>query len=358
MRRVPGMATATLLLILVLILSACGASTSAPPATREPVASSSNSSARAFTVGLVPDTGGVNDTSFNHLALVGIQMAHATYGVTYSYVATKSASDYMPTITHFAQAHTGLTIAVGTLMAHAVYQVAKRFPKDKFALVDGSPETAKGASVSLPNVANLYFKEQESGYLVGVIAGLMEKDKVGKATHGIIGVMGGKLLPSVNRYIAGYVAGAKSVDPGIKVLLGYSQNFADRAKGKSIGLAQANHGADIFFAPAGLSGLGYLAAAQQKGMYGIGVDANQGHLGRYIITSAIKKVNVAVEDTIVAAKDGKFTPGDHRYDLHNGATGFAPPASIVPKAIVDQTKADQQKIANGSIVPPTTIPPL
>jgi basic membrane protein A len=353
MRRSGAAVSVVSVVILAFILSACGGTSSASP-----TATSPSSSGGGFTVGLVPDTGGINDKSFNHLALLGVETAHSRYGIKYSYITANSASDYIPNITHFAQANSGLTIAVGTLMANAVYQVAKQFPKDKFALIDGSPVNAKGVVVNLPNVANLYFKEQQSGYLVGVIAGLMEKDKVGKATHGVIGVMGGQSLPAVNRYIAGYVAGAKAVDPGIKILLSYSQSFTDEGKGKSIGLAQANQNADILFQVASMSGLGYLAAAQQKGIYGIGVDADQGYLGPYIITSAIKKVNVAVEDTIVAAKNGTFRAGDHRYDLSSGATGFAPPAPIVPKSIVDQAKADEKKIANGTIVPPTTIPQL
>jgi basic membrane protein A len=242
-------------------------------------------------------------------------------------------------------------------MANAIYQVAKQFPKQKFAIIDSAPADAKGNTANLPNVANLFFKEQESGYLVGVIAGLMEKNKVGKATHNTIGTMGGISIPPVNRYIAGYVAGAQKVDPGIKILVGYSQSFTDQAKAKNIGLAQIGQGADILFQVAGASGLGYLAAAQEKAVYGIGADADQGYLGSHIITSALKRVDVAVRDTIHDAKTGRFKAGDHIFGLSNNGTGFAKPAAVVPQSIVSQADAYEKKIAGGQIVPPTTIPP-
>jgi basic membrane protein A and related proteins len=310
----------------------------------------------AFTFGLVTDVGGINDRSFNHLAYLGLQQAEVQYHVRASYIQSTNQNDYVPNLTHFARAGADLTIGVGFLMESAIYTVATQYPNRKFALIDGAPTDAKGNTVNLPNVANLFFREQQSGYLVGVIAGLMEKQHVGRATHNTIGFMGGVSIPPVNRYIAGYVAGARHVDPGVKILRGYSQSFTDETKGKAIGLQQISLGADILFQVAGSSGLGYLAAAQEKGVYGIGVDSDQGFLGSYIITSALKKVDAAVRLTVFATLHHHFRSGDHQFDLSNGSTGFAPVSKAVPASIAAQANIYSRLIASGKIVPPTNIP--
>jgi basic membrane protein A and related proteins len=335
-------------------LCLCLASLVTPAAARG--LSSHHQDASNFRVGVVLDVGGVNDKSFNHLAFLGLSEGEALYHVKGYYVVSHSQADYVPNLTHFAQLHYNLVIAVGFLMAGAIYTVAKAFPNTKFAIVDSAPANAAGNTANLPNVANLFFKEQESGYLVGVIAGLMEKGKVGKAKHNVIGYMGGLSIPPVNRYIAGYIRGAKKVDPGIKILSGYSQSFTDQGKGKEVGLAQIGQGADILFQVAGGSGLGYLAAAQQQGRYGIGVDADQGYLGKYVITSALKKVDVAVSLTIGDTFKHKFRGGDHEFTLKNNCTGFAPVSGSVPASIVAQARVYLKKIKSGQITPSPNIP--
>ena len=317
----------------------------------------SHQHAKPFSVGIVLDVGGINDKSFNHLAYVGLQYSKAHYHISGSYVVSKSQQDYVPFLTAYARQHKDLIIANGFLMQSAVYTVAKQFPTQKFAMVDGSPlnPTTK-KNENLPNVANLFFKEQESGYLVGVMAGLMEKQKVGSATHGTIGYMGGIPVPAVIHYEAGYVAGAKKVDPSIKVLGGYSQSFTDQTKANTIGASQISQGADVLFAVAGQSGLGYLRAAQEKNLYGIGFDADQADLGSYILSSAIKKVDVAVELTIRRAMTGHFKAGDTRFSLQNGSTGYGKVSSTVPASIVAQMKKYAKQIKAGTIVPPSTLP--
>ncbi|MBV9278916.1 MAG: BMP family ABC transporter substrate-binding protein [Chloroflexi bacterium] len=352
MRKVSFVAVALSSLVLSLALSTRG-SWSASSTSGGHVAA-----AASFTVGLVTDIGGLNDKSFNADAYNGLRMAEAAFpGVKGNVIESKNPSDYIPNLTSFARKGTGLTIGVGFLMANAIYQVAKEYPKQKFALIDGAPADAKGNTRNLSNVANLFFKEQESGYLVGAIAGLMEKDKVGKAVHNTIGCMGGLPIPPVNRYIAGYYAGARHVNPGIKIVRGYSQSFVNQQAGKSIGLAQIDTShADILFQVAGASGLGYLAAAQQRGVYGIGADADQGYLGKYIIASAIKRVEIAVRDTIRATQTGAFKGGDHLFSLKNDGTGFVATGGTVPSKIVSQVHALERQIASGKIVPPATPP--
>lgn len=311
--------------------------------------------AARFKVGVVLDVGGVNDKSFNHLAYIGMRSAVSKYGISGSYLPSNSQADYIPNLTHYAQLHPNLIIATGVLMSGAIYTVAKQYPNQKFAIIDGFPTDAKGNQVNLKNVANLLFHEQEAGYLAGVIAGLMEKDHIGKARHNVIGAMGGIPVPAVVRYIAGYVAGARKVDPSIKVRIGYSQSFVDQGKGNTVGRTQIASGADILFAVAGGSGIGYLAAAQQAGVYGIGVDADQGYLGKYIITSAVKHVETAVFNEITDTKNGHFRSGNHLFTAKNGGVDFGKPSSIVPASIVAQADRYRALLRNGTIVPPVTI---
>ncbi len=310
-----------------------------------------------FKVGLVTDVGGLNDKSFNHLAYLGLQRAQCQLGATVDVIQSTEQSQYVPNLTTFAQKGDNLVIAVGFLMANAVYTVATQYPNIKFAAIDTAPADAKGNPVNLPNVANLFFHEQESGYLVGYMAGLMEKGKVGAATSNTISYMGGLAIPPVDRYIAGYIAGAKAADPSITIIGGYSQSFTDQTIGKSIGLNHISRGSTILFQVAGASGLGYLQAAVDKGVYGIGVDADQNYVApATIITSAIKKVDVAVFLTIQATMNNQFKGGDNEFTLQNDATGFAPPNNAVPADIVAQVTQVAAQIKSGAIVPPTTIP--
>ncbi|MGH2409158.1 MAG: BMP family lipoprotein, partial [Chloroflexota bacterium] len=311
---------------------------------------------KKFTIGIVLDVGGVNDKSFNHLAYVGLQKAEAKYSyVKGTYISTQEQSQYVPNITHYA-GKVNLVIATGALMSQAIYQVARQYPHQHFAIIDGAPADANFVTHNLPNVENLLFHEQESGFLAGIVAGLMEKNHVGKAKHNVIGYMGGLPVPAVIRYEAGYIAGARKVDPSIRVCGSYSQSFTDQTKGNAIGRTQISKGADILFAVAGASGLGYLAAAQQEGRYGIGVDADQGYLGKYVITSAIKRVDKAVLQAVTATLHGKFRGGNHFYTIHNGGTGIGRISPIVPKYIGRIAKIYEKKMKAGKIHPATKIP--
>lgn len=309
-------------------------------------------------VGLVLDVGGRDDKSFNQLAYQGAVDAQKKYGIQFNYVQSPTISDqvYYNELANFARKGYNLVIGVGFLMAKAMLKAAQTFPHEHFALIDSAPNDAKGNVVNMANVANIFFHEQESGYLVGYMAGLMEKGKVGKATHNVIGAMGGVSIPPVNRYIAGYIQGARVADPGIKILLGYSQSFTDEGVALNIGNGQIAQGCDILFAVAGSSGLGYLKAAQQKGVYGIGVDADQAYLGPYMMTSAVKKVDQAVLITVGKLIAGTFKGGDNEFSLKNNATGYGKVGAMVPASIKAQVAAQAKLIASGKIVPTTVIP--
>ena len=303
-------------------------------------------------VGLVTDVGGLNDKSFNALANQGRLDAQSQLGVQTSVIESKKQEDYVPNLTTFAQQNYDLVIAVGFLMTNAAWTVAKQFPNIKFAIIDGAPANAKGDTENLPNVANLFFKEQEAGYLVGVIAATMAKNKVGKATHNTVCSMGGIPIPPVDRYIAGYQDAVKTVSPTTTILNGYSNDFVDQAKGKEVGLNHISKNCDILFQVAGGSGLGYIAAAKEKGVYAIGVDADQKDAAPgTVITSALKRVNKAVFDTAKAVKDGKFAAGDNFFSAANDGVGYGTLDAAVPndaKAAADQALAD---IKSGKIKP-------
>jgi len=307
--------------------------------------------AATLKIGLVTDIGGLNDRSFNHLAYLGLQRAKAKLNVQTRVLTSSQNSDYIPNLASLAQQNYDLVIGVGFLMSDAVNTVAKRFPNTKFAIID----FPQGALPDKPtNVRGLLFREQEAGYLVGYLAGLMEKARKGAD---VIGSVGGQKIPPVDRYIAGYKAGAKAADKGIKVLNAYSQSFTDLAACKEIALNQIGAGSHVEFQVAGGCGLGALDAAKEKGVWGIGVDADQAYLGKHILTSALKKVDVAVYTTINQVVKGTFKGGANTtFSVRSGGVGIGKISSKVPKSIVNKVKAVQKKIATGKIKNiPTTV---
>ena len=301
----------------------------------------------AYKVTLVTDIGGLDDRSFNFLANKGLVQAEKQLGIDGNVFISKSDRDYIPNLTRAARNGSGLVIGVGFLMADALSQVAKRFPKTKFAIVDntGVSSALKGKPT---NVRGLLFKEQEAGYLVGYLAGLVAKLEAG--SRQVIGSVGGLKIPPVDRYIAGYRAGAKAANPEIETLNAYSQDFVDQAKCKEAALDEIGRGARVIFQVAGQCGLGALSAAEEKNVRGIGVDADQAYLGRHVLTSALKKVDIAVFQTIQAVQDGSFEGGKNTvFDVASGGVGLGEIAPDVPADLVSQVNRIQDRIAAGVI---------
>jgi basic membrane protein A and related proteins len=325
-----------------LALAACGSSSSSGGGG----STSTTAQGKKIKVGLVTDIGGLNDRSFNHLANLGLTNAEKQLGVEGRVLISKSNADYIPNLTTLAQQGYDMVIAVGFLMADATEKVAGKFPNTKFAIIDYSPSLMKSKP---KNVEGLLFKEQEAGYLVGYLAGLYAK--ANKATT--ISSVGGQKIPPVDHYIAGYQAGAKKADPSIKTLNGYSQKFDDPAPCKEIALNQIAQGSKVVFQVAGGCGLGALDAVKEKGLEGIGVDADQSYLGPHIFTSALKKVDVAVLNAIKAVQTGQFKGGqDIVNSVKSGGVGYGKLNSAAQK-YASQVKKVQQQIANGQI---TNIP--
>jgi basic membrane protein A and related proteins len=309
--------------------------------------SSSSSTAKKIKVGVVTDIGGLNDRSFNFLANKGLQDAEKQLGVEGRVLISKSNADYIPNLTTLAQQKYDLIIGVGFLMAEAVNTVATKFPQAKFAIIDFSAAALKSKP---KNVQGLLFKEQEAGYLVGYLSGLYAKDNGGS-----LSTVGGQKIPPVDHYIAGFQAGAKKADPSVKTLNNYSQDFVDQAKCKELALDQIAKGSKVVFHVAGQCGLGAIDAAKEKSVQGIGVDADQAYLGPQVMTSALKKVDVAVFNAIKQVQDGTFKPGtDTLHDLKNNGVGMGKVSDAGAK-YTDQVKKIQTQIVDGQITPPDTV---
>lgn len=294
-------------------------------------------------IGLVTDIGGLNDRGFNHLSFLGLQRAQTELGVQQRVFQAKSTQDYVPNLSTFARDGYDLTIGVGFTEATAIDTVATNFPKSNFAIVDVDQTEEPHKP---PNLLGLLFKEQETGYLVGYLAGLEEKRRPGKD---VIGSVGGQKQPPVDRFIAGYQAGARAADPGITTLNGYSEDFADLAKCKQIALNQIEQGAGVVFQVAGGCGLGALDAAKEKGVWGIGVDADQSFLGPHILASAVKRVDTAVFDAIKLVADGKFKGGNITFGLKDNGVGIGKISPKVPKSEVAKVMQIRADIIAGKI---------
>ena len=192
------------------------------------------------------------------------------------------------------------------------------------------------------------FAEQQAGYLVGVAAATV-------AEGGAVSAVGGQAVPAVVAFLAGYRAGVKATAPEMKVLQAYSQDFVDQAKCTELGLTQIARGSKAVFAAAGGCGLGALQAAKERGVWGIGVDNDQSFLGPHILTSATKKVDVAVFDTVDSVQKGAFEGGgDTLYDVANGGVGYGKVSPDAPDrdALIATLDDVSEQIAGGDIQVP------
>jgi len=294
-------------------------------------------------VGLVTDIGGLNDRSFNQLANEGLERAKSELGAEGQAVTSESNADYVPNLSRLAQQQYDLVIGVGFLMAEAINTVATRFPDTNFAIIDFSQA---GLEDKPANVRGLLFKENEAGYLAGYLAALVVEEKGGDQ---VISSVGGQKIPPVDAYIAGYQAAATEVAGSMETLNGYSQDFVDQAKCKEIALNQISQGSQVVFQVAGQCGLGALDAAKERGVLGIGVDADQGYLGDHILTSAQKKVDVAVFETAKAVQDGAFEGGaDQIFDLKSEGVALGE-INADGQPFADQIEEIKQQIIDGEI---------
>jgi basic membrane protein A len=321
------------------VVAACGSDDSSSKSS----GSSSTPAKKAIKIAMVTDIGGLNDRGFNALAYKGLKQAKAELGADIRVLTSKSNADYVPNLSSLARQKYDLVIAVGFLMGDATAKVAKSFPNVNFAIIDFPAGGLKGKP---QNVHGLLFKENEAGYLAGSMAALYVKKKGGKQ---VVSAVGGLKVPAVDSYAAGYAAGAKKANPGVKSIFAYSQDFVDQAKCKEIALNQIGQGSQVVFAVAGQCGLGALDAAKEKNAQGIGVDADQSYVNPNVMTSALKKVDVAAFDTAKDLQAGTFKGGaDTVFDIKSGAVGLGK-VNAAGQPFEADVKKIQDQIVSGEI---------
>ena len=315
-------------------------------ATASPGTGTATGATRKIKAGLVTDVGGVNDRSFNTLAWEGLQRAGKDLGADIKYTESKQNADYVNNLSQFARAKYDVVFAVGFLMQDAVKEVAAKYPDTKFAIIDGDAPNS-------PNAVSYKFKEEEGSFLAGAIAAGMSKS-------GTVGFVGGMEMPLIKKFEAGYTAGAKTINPKAKVTVGYSGKFDDPQKGQEIALSQMGAGADVIFHAAGATGTGVIKAVQNKGagFYAIGVDKDQdGEAPGRVLTSMVKKVDVAVYDVCKAVASDSFKPGTIVLGLKDGAVGLSEmkyTKKDVPAPVMAKVEALQKQIIAGTVTPPST----
>jgi basic membrane protein A len=304
-----------------------------------------------FTAGLVSDVGKFNDKGFNEDQLAGLNQAKAQLGVKTIALQSNSSSDYLPNLTTEVREGANIVSAAGYLLAPTLSTVASQFPNTDFTITDDSvkgPDFAKAKSVA--NIEGLVYASNEAGCLVGYLAGEVTKANGGKQ---VIGAVGGIEIPAVDDYIVGYNYCAKISDPGIKVLVGYSQDFVAQDKCKTVAQDQIGQGSQVEFQVAGGCGLGTLNAAADAGIWGIGVDVDQYNLAKNVLTSALKRVDTGIFDAIKQAKSGKFQGGsDLLFDLNNNGVGVGKISPKVPAADITKMNQLRAKIIAGTVKVP------
>ena len=316
-----------LALCMVFALCACG-QTAAPAAAK-------------IKIGMVTDVGGVNDKSFNQTSWEGLQaLAKEDSRFEVNYLESKTDADYQTNINTFIDEKYDLIICVGYMLADACRAAAEANPDQKFAIIDDD------TCADLPNVACLMFAQEQASYLVGLVAGSVTQSKT-------VGYVQGMVFPSMNKFGVGFISGVLAVCPDATVLQYNANNFGDSAIGSTAAKDMITKGADVIYHAAGGTGAGVIEACKEEGIWAIGVDTDQSPLApETVITSAMKRVDVASQDISKAVADGTFASGVHLYDLSNGGVDLAPTRDHIPAdvlAVVEQAKAD---IIAGKVVVP------
>jgi basic membrane protein A len=305
-----------------------------------------------FKAGLVSDVGRFNDKGFNQNQLTGMKKAAKVLKIQYRAVESRSAGDYLPNMSSLARSGYNIVISAGFLLADATEDVADQFPNTKFAITDMS---VAGFKRKHSNIEGLTYATQQNSYLIGCLAAHVAAARGNKN----ISVVGGVKIPPVDTFLAGYKAGAQKCVPGTTVQIGYSQDFIDQAKCKSVAQNQLDAGSQVVFGVAGPCGLGALDAAKEAGRWAVGVDVDQSYLGPHILTSAVKRVDQGIFLAVRGAKTGKGYKGGGNlvFNLKNGgvALGKFSKKAKLKKAWLTQINTLKKQIISGKIKPPLTV---
>ena len=290
-------------------------------------------------IGLVTDVGGVNDGSFNQTAWEGMERAAEELGVTVNYLESGTDADYAPNLETFADEEYDLIISIGYMLADATRTAAEQNPDIKFAIVDD-------ATIDLPNVTCLMFRAEQASYLAGYVAG-----KTTKTNN--VGYVAGMANETMNQFGYGYCAGVLDANPDAKIQQFNANSFADAATGKTMANTAITNGADVIFHAAAATGLGVIEACHEAGVYAIGVDSDQSGISPdTVLTSAMKRVDNAVYDTIESLVNGTLESSVHTYDLAEGGVDIAPSQDLIADDVVAEVEEVKEKIINGEIEVP------
>jgi len=270
-------------------------------------------SAQEFVPAVVFDMGGKFDKSFNEAAYAGAERFKKETNIAYREFEVKAEAEREQALRNMARRGSTIVVGIGFSQASGMEKVANEFKNVKFAIVD--------AVVDLPNVLSIVFKEHEGSFLVGMAAAMASKT-------GKVGFVGGMDIPLIRRFALGYEEGAKYVNPKIEVFQNMTGTtpaaWNDPTRGGELARSQFDRGADVVYAAAGATGLGVLQAAKDKGKLAIGVDSNQDHIHPgTILTSMIKRVDLAVYETFKAAKEGSWKPGVRSLGVAEGGVGYS-----------------------------------
>ncbi|HVV85208.1 MAG TPA: BMP family ABC transporter substrate-binding protein [Kofleriaceae bacterium] len=302
-------------------------------------------------IGLVFDVGGRDDKSFNDAAWRGLQRAERELGVDITTIEPSDGADREAALRQLASRKLDLVIGVGFIFSADLDRMAREFPSVHFAGVDYAPPDDRPLP---PNLAGLRFREHEGSFVVGAIAGLTTRSHV-------VGFVGGMKIPLIRKFEAGYLAGVKHVCPACTVLSAYAgtdpKAFADPTLGQELASAQYDRGADIIYHASGKTGAGVLAAARARGRLAIGVDSDQFHEAPCcVLTSMVKRVDVAVFDVVRDVTDHDFHGGIRELGLAEGGVGFVADEhnlTLLPEAIRAQARALSDEIVKGTIEVPS-----
>lgn len=290
---------------------------------------------------MITNVGGVNDESFNQSAWEGLQKAKKDLGVEVGYIESKQEADYATNIETAIEGNNDLIIGTGYQLQDAILEAAKNYPDQKFAIVD-----ADYGDKTPENVTCITFNEEQSAYVVGLVAGKMTKTNK-------VGFIGGLNNVVIKKFEYGFQEGVKDANPNVEVLTQYANTFVDAAKGKTIASQMYKNDVDVIFAAAGDTGLGVIECAKESGKFAIGVDRDQYSLAPdNILTSAMKKVNEGVYQVVTDLNEGNFSGGKVlSLGLKDGAIGLAPTTDKnVPQDVIDFVNEQSEKIINGEIV--------
>ncbi len=289
-------------------------------------------------VGVVFSIGGLGDESFNDAAYRGMQKAVEDFDIVFDYVEPDEIAEMEDHQRAFVEAGYDLVIAIGFLQESGVEAVAMDYPDARLAIVD--------SVVDMPNVASLIFKEHEGSFLVGALAAMMTESDT-------VGFVGGMEVPVIHNFQTGYEQGVEYVRPQVRVLISYAGDFGDPGRGKELAISQYARGADIIYHASGGTGMGVFEAAQENDFFAIGVDSDQDHLAPgYILTSMLKRVDVAVYNIVADLVEGQFQGGVHEFGVADGGVGvteFTYTKDLIPQEVIDRLEEIKQRIIDGTI---------